>query len=90
MLSEAELGRWLGCSEAFGAARGSPSRLHPLKGRAALPRPPARSLELEGRLFRTWPQRTDGLCKAVATSRRKSRGSPHHCATKGQVPTSAG
>lgn len=61
---------------------------HPRQGRAALPRPPARSLKLEGRLLRTWPQRTssDSAEQGRGHFQEKEQGVPTSLCYKGPGP----
>lgn len=81
-----------GFFSATGQPGALPADMYPLKGRAALPRPPSHGLKLEVRLFCTWHgEQTQTLqSRSMATSRRKSRGSPHHCATNARSPHQSG
>lgn len=72
------LGRWA-------AARGSPGRCAPW---AAPPRPPARSLKLEGRRLRSWPQRANSGSAKQGRGRfqQKEQGVPTSLCYKGPGP----
>lgn len=88
MLSEAKLGQWLAAARLSGQPGALPADVQPLKGRAALPRPPARSLQLEGRLFCTWPPRTisDSAEQGRGHFQEKEQGVPTSLCYKGPGP----